>query len=55
MAETYLMSTRQPTAENPWEAFRQQMPIAERFAYFDHAAVAPLPRTAQAGDHALGR
>jgi cysteine desulfurase/selenocysteine lyase len=25
------------------EAFRAQMPIADRLAYFDHAAVAPLP------------
>lgn len=31
---------------------RAQMPIAERWAYFDHAAVAPLPRPA--GD-AIGR
>ena len=25
-----------------WDEFRQQMPVAERWAYFDHAAVAPL-------------
>lgn len=25
-----------------WHVFRQQMPVAERWAYFDHAAVAPL-------------
>lgn len=25
-------------------AFREQMPIARRYAYFDHAAVAPLPQ-----------
>ncbi|MFM9965018.1 MAG: aminotransferase class V-fold PLP-dependent enzyme [Planctomycetaceae bacterium] len=25
-----------------WHEFRQQMPVAERWAYFDHAAVAPL-------------
>ena len=25
-----------------WNKFRQQMPVAERWAYFDHAAVAPL-------------
>lgn len=25
-----------------WHNFRQQMPVAERWAYFDHAAVAPL-------------
>ena len=42
------MSTSQSTSETSWEAFRRQMPIAERFAYFDHAAVAPLPRTAHA-------
>jgi len=26
-----------------WERFREQMPVARRWAYFDHAAVAPLP------------
>lgn len=31
-----------------WNAFRQEMPITERFAYFDHAAVAPLPRATAA-------
>lgn len=25
-----------------WHEFREQMPVAERWAYFDHAAVAPL-------------
>ncbi len=30
-------------AEHPWDAFRERMPIAKRWAYFDHAAVAPLP------------
>ena len=25
-----------------WEGFRARMPVAERWAYFDHAAVAPL-------------
>ncbi len=25
-----------------WNEFRQQMPVAKRWAYFDHAAVAPL-------------
>lgn len=37
--------------ENPgpdhWAAFRQQMPVTERWAYFDHAAVAPLTRSAK--------
>ena len=39
------------TAANPralevssdWEGFRRQMPVARRWAYFDHAAVAPIP------------
>ena len=31
----------QPTAAD-WEAFRRQMPVATRWAYLDHAAVAPL-------------
>jgi cysteine desulfurase / selenocysteine lyase len=26
-----------------WEQFRQSMPVTDRWAYFDHAAVAPLP------------
>ncbi len=30
-------------AEQPWNEFRARMPVTERFAYFDHAAVAPLP------------
>jgi len=37
-----------PCAAPPdWNSFRQQMPVAERWAYFDHAAVAPLPRPAR--------
>jgi len=31
-----------------WIEFRRQMPIARRWAYFDHAAVAPLPAAARA-------
>jgi selenocysteine lyase/cysteine desulfurase len=38
--------TALPTAD-PWAEFRRQMPIAERWAYFDHAAVAPLPAPAR--------
>jgi cysteine desulfurase/selenocysteine lyase len=30
--------------DNPWNAFRAQMPVVENWAYLDHAAVAPLPR-----------
>src|SRR3954471_15667613 len=33
---------------HPWIAFRKQMPVAERYAYLDHAAVSPLPASAQA-------
>ncbi|MCH2180684.1 MAG: aminotransferase class V-fold PLP-dependent enzyme [Mariniblastus sp.] len=30
-----------------WTVFRQEMPVAEKWAYFDHAAVAPIPRLAR--------
>ena len=30
-----------------WTAFRQEMPVSEKWAYFDHAAVAPIPRVAR--------
>lgn len=30
-------------APSPWESFRLQVPVAEKWAYFDHAAVSPLP------------
>jgi cysteine desulfurase / selenocysteine lyase len=30
-----------------WRRFRAGMPIAQRLAYFDHAAVAPLPQSAR--------
>ncbi len=29
-----------------WQALRAQMPVTRHWAFFDHAAVAPLPRTA---------
>ncbi|MEM9827989.1 MAG: aminotransferase class V-fold PLP-dependent enzyme [Planctomycetota bacterium] len=29
-------------AADAWDAWREDMPIAQRFAYFDHAAVGPL-------------
>ena len=29
-----------------WNAFRSGMPVSEKWAYFDHAAVAPIPRIA---------
>ncbi len=28
-----------------WDTFRRLMPVTERWAYFDHAAVSPLPAT----------
>jgi selenocysteine lyase/cysteine desulfurase len=31
-----------------WNDFRREMPLCERFAYFDHAAVAPVPSAAAA-------
>ena len=31
------------TADPRWDLFRSQMPIAGRWAYFDHAAISPLP------------
>ena len=41
-----LLSTSSPivpvTPAADWNAMRAQMPVAERWAYFDHAAVAPL-------------
>ncbi|HWC90232.1 MAG TPA: aminotransferase class V-fold PLP-dependent enzyme [Pirellulales bacterium] len=39
------MASSLPT--DPWGDFRRQMPIAARWAYFDHAAVAPLPAPAR--------
>lgn len=36
------MSSSLP-AQASWSAMRAQMPVAEKWAYFDHAAVAPLP------------
>src|SRR5436190_24271311 len=30
-----------------WQALRAQMPVTHHWAFFDHAAVAPLPRCAQ--------
>lgn len=29
---------------DPWPQFRQQMPVTGHWAYFDHAAVSPLPQ-----------
>ena len=35
------------TTAADWSVFRRQMPVARRWAYFDHAAVAPLSGPAQ--------
>ncbi len=35
-----MLETRNPN----WSEFQSEMPIRERWAYFDHAAVSPLPR-----------
>jgi selenocysteine lyase/cysteine desulfurase len=37
-----------PDHDATWRLFREQMPIARQWAYFDNAAVAPLPAPAQA-------
>lgn len=29
--------------DKPWNGFRELMPVSKKLAYFDHAAVAPLP------------
>jgi len=29
---------------DPWTDFRSEMPVAQKWAYFDHAAVGPIPR-----------
>ena len=36
------MPPKTPDAGKIWDDFRRQMPVARRWAYFDHAAVAPL-------------
>lgn len=41
--------TISPSLESdPWRWWRDEMPISQNWAYFDHAAVAPLPRAAAA-------
>jgi cysteine desulfurase/selenocysteine lyase len=40
--------TVEPWRANSWDDLRQAMPIARRWAYFDHAAVAPLSAPARA-------
>ncbi len=40
-------SESSPTGAAAWARFRDQMPVTRRWAYFDHAAVAPLSGPAQ--------
>src|ERR1700722_3207788 len=35
------------TGPDPWAEFRRQMPVTHKWAYFDHAGVAPLPAPAR--------
>ncbi len=35
-----------PTKNLTWSEFRQQMPVSRKWAYFDHACVAPIPQPA---------
>ena len=44
--KTALFSSSVDLQQNPWCWWRSQMPITEKWAYFDHAAVAPLPANA---------
>ena len=47
LPETSPSATGYASAAADWAEFRRQMPIARRWAYFDHAAVAPLSGPAQ--------
>ncbi len=40
------MNSLAPLSDSGWDDFRRQMPAAAAWAYFDHAAVAPLPAAA---------
>jgi selenocysteine lyase/cysteine desulfurase len=37
----------EPVEKSDWDVFREEMPVARQWAYFDHAAVAPLSGPAQ--------
>ncbi len=41
---TFQNSSR--SASTIWQQFREQMPVVRKWAYFDHAAVSPLPQLA---------
>ncbi|MCS7166973.1 MAG: aminotransferase class V-fold PLP-dependent enzyme [Gemmatales bacterium] len=37
-----------PSAAPDWQGFREQFPVTQRWAFFDHAAVSPISRAAHA-------
>ena len=50
MTKSGTSDASEPSAKSSlinWEQFRAEMPICRRWAYFDHAAVAPLPKPAE--------
>ena len=44
--ESSTSETSLPGQVRDWSRFRSQMPVTDKWAYFDHAAVAPIPATA---------
>ncbi len=46
MVNLSLQGVRDSAGSVDWLAFRSQMPVTKRWAYFDHAAVAPIPQRA---------
>jgi selenocysteine lyase/cysteine desulfurase len=42
-----IQTQARPAEKTDWAAFRREMPAARKWAYFDHAAVAPLSGPAQ--------
>ncbi|RMG40567.1 MAG: aminotransferase class V-fold PLP-dependent enzyme [Planctomycetota bacterium] len=42
-----MWSERMSVDATAWQELRKQMPVCERWAYFDHAAVAPIPDVAR--------
>lgn len=41
------MSADEAISQPDWDEFRRQMPVAKRWVYLDHAAVAPIPACSQ--------
>jgi selenocysteine lyase/cysteine desulfurase len=44
--ETFRAINPRSASEIDWSGFREQMPVAKKWAYFDHACVAPIPQVA---------